>query len=69
MQLTSLHHTGCYVSSEARFDYLMLVSAAIGLVFFYAAPALSSSIMFRLSCGSAIFTAGSLLVMCIFLFR
>ncbi|KAF5837754.1 hypothetical protein DUNSADRAFT_3897 [Dunaliella salina] len=59
----------CQVTSEARLDYLMLVSGLGGLVFFYAAPALSSSVVFRLSCGSALFTTGSLIVLLIFLFR
>eukprot|EP00200_Dunaliella_tertiolecta_P015513 CAMPEP_0202409028 /NCGR_PEP_ID=MMETSP1128-20130828/16128_1 /ASSEMBLY_ACC=CAM_ASM_000463 /TAXON_ID=3047 /ORGANISM="Dunaliella tertiolecta, Strain CCMP1320" /LENGTH=393 /DNA_ID=CAMNT_0049014289 /DNA_START=102 /DNA_END=1280 /DNA_ORIENTATION=+ len=77
LQLSAFTHTmlgveadqGCRVTSEASPDYLMLISGLGGLVLFYAAPALSSSIVFRLSCGSALFTAGSLLVLLIFTFR
>lgn len=45
----------------------MLASSLASLLLFYTAPALSTSVVFRLSCGSALFTAGSLLVLAYFI--
>jgi hypothetical protein len=69
LMFASCNPPGCTVESESSLDYLMLAAGLAGLVLFYTAPALSSSLMFRLSCGSALFTAGSLLVLLILMFR
>mmetsp|Transcript_13996 Transcript_13996/g.30267 ORF Transcript_13996/g.30267 Transcript_13996/m.30267 type:complete len:501 (-) Transcript_13996:156-1658(-) len=60
---------GCQVTSHDKRNPMMLVLLILGLVFFYAAPVMSSSVAFRLGCGSLLFTTGSLIILIIFLMR
>lgn len=71
-RLMTLHCTlpaGCDVTSVAEHSYFMVVSAAMGILVFALADALSSSIMFRLSCGTLAFVTGSLLILLVLLIR
>lgn len=47
----------------------MLVGGLLGISMFYAAPLLTSSPFFRVSCGSAMFVTGSLAILCFMLMR
>ncbi len=60
---------GCSVTSTARLSPLMVLSGLAGVALFYAAARLSSSFTFRLSCGTLLFTAGSLLFLTVLLLR
>ncbi|KAG1674584.1 hypothetical protein FOA52_001833 [Chlamydomonas sp. UWO 241] len=60
---------GCTVDSSVRFNTPMLVSALLGISMFYAAPLLTSSPFFRVSCGSVMFATGSLAILCFMLMR
>jgi hypothetical protein len=47
----------------------MLASGLLGIALFYAAPLLTASMFFRISCGSIMFTAGSLIIIAFILMR
>lgn len=59
----------CKLESSVVFSPWMFGSFLLGLFIFYAAPLLASSLFFRISCGSAIFTLGSLLILLFIIMR
>lgn len=54
---------------KVTFSPWMLSGLLAGLFIFYAAPLLASSLFFRISCGSSLFTLGSLLILLFILMR
>jgi hypothetical protein len=66
---STLTRAGCTVQSSVRVSHLMLVAGALGVALFFTAPLLTSSCAFRLSCGTLIFTSGSLLILVVVLLR
>ena len=50
-------------------DYTIPAALVTGLLLFFAARLLASSVMFRLSAGTALFTLGSMLILLVLLLR
>lgn len=67
--MSLLARAACTVTSHASTSFLMLGAAVLGVFFFYAAGLLSTSSAFRLSCGTTLFTMGSLLILLVLMFR
>ena len=59
----------CRLTASIEFSPQMMVAAVIGVGLFYMAPHLTSSIVFRLGCGSLLFTLGSLLILVFIIMR
>ncbi len=68
-RLTSRFLSGCTLKSSVAFSFPMLLSGISGVALFYAAPWLVASMFFRLSCGSILFTTGSLIILIFVLMR
>ncbi len=60
---------GCEVESHEEFSLSMLAAGAAGLLLFYSASFLSTNFAFRMSCGTAFFSATFLALMLVVLFR
>lgn len=59
----------CRLTASIEFSPQMMVAAVIGVGLFYMAPHLTSSIVFRLGCGSLLFTLGSLIILVFIIMR
>ena len=59
----------CKLESKVNFSPWMLGALVSGLFIFYAAPILASSLFFRISSGSVLFTLGSLLILLFIIMR
>ncbi|GAX82984.1 hypothetical protein CEUSTIGMA_g10411.t1 [Chlamydomonas eustigma] len=60
---------GCSLKSHVEFSPSMMLSGILGITMFYLAPFLVASLFFRLSCGTAMFTTGSLIILIFLLMR
>ena len=61
--------TACNVTSSIEFSPYMAAAAVAGVGMFLLAPHLTSSLVFRLSCGSAAFTLGSAIIIVFIIMR